>query len=143
MSYPKLSFRVGLARGFTLGPGKIDLLQAIDHEGSISKAARALGMSYRRAWLLVDDLNRGFGFDLVTTSMGGAAGGGAALTPDGEKVLAAYLAIGGALKRSAARPLQALARLAAEPVKTKLRPPRPHLGKAPGPAAKRGRKKAS
>lgn len=73
-----------------LGPGKIDLVEAIEQEGSISAAARAMGMSYRRAWLLVDALNRMFDQPLVVTSPGGAHGGGAMITDFGKDVAAAY-----------------------------------------------------
>ena len=73
-----------------LGPGKIALLEAIGAAGSISAAGRAHGMSYRRAWLLVEDLNRLFAEPLVTARPGGAKGGGAALTPTGERIVAAY-----------------------------------------------------
>jgi molybdate transport system regulatory protein len=142
--YPKISFRVGLGVGFSLGPGKIDLLDAIDTQGSISEAARSLGMSYRRAWLLVDDLNRGFGVDLVATALGGSTGGGASLTRAGAEVLKRYRAVATALDLAAAKDLQGLMRLAANvrmgPAKAKLHPPRPHLGRL---SAKHGRKKAT
>ena len=150
--YPKLSFRVGLGVGFSLGPGKIEVLQAIDRQGSISKAARALGMSYRRAWLLVDDLNRGFGIDLVATALGGSAGGGASLTKAGAEVLKRYLAIAAAINRAAARDLRGLVRLAAKvrPATSKLHPPRPHLARvgrvsaiASRPSARHDRTKAT
>lgn len=73
-----------------MGPGKADLLEAIDSTGSISGAAREMGMSYRRAWLLVDTMNSCFSEPLVTTAKGGTEGGGAALTPTGKKVLSAF-----------------------------------------------------
>ena len=73
-----------------LGPGKVDLLEAIGRTGSISAAGRDLGMSYRRAWLLVDALNHMFADVLVATSPGGAHGGGAKLTDYGRGVAAAY-----------------------------------------------------
>jgi molybdate transport system regulatory protein len=73
-----------------LGPGKMDLLEAIARTGSISAGGRALGMSYRRAWLLVDALNATFEEACVKAAAGGAHGGGAALTPFGEHLLAAY-----------------------------------------------------
>jgi molybdate transport system regulatory protein len=67
-----------------LGPGKVDLLEAIDRNGSISAAGRDLGMSYRRAWLLIDQVNN------VVASPGGAHGGGAQLTNFGRALIAAY-----------------------------------------------------
>ncbi|MGE0024043.1 MAG: winged helix-turn-helix domain-containing protein [Hyphomicrobium sp.] len=73
-----------------IGPGKADLLEAIGRTGSISSAARDLGMSYRRAWLLVDELGKLFKRPLLTTAAGGAHGGGAALTDFGRALVAAY-----------------------------------------------------
>lgn len=73
-----------------MGPGKAELLEAIEREGSISAAGRAMGMSYRRAWTLVDTMNRCWTQPLVKTSVGGGAGGGAQLTPFGEELLKAY-----------------------------------------------------
>ncbi|MHA3791625.1 LysR family transcriptional regulator [Sphingomonas sp. YL-JM2C] len=76
-----------------IGPGKADLLDAIDREGSISAAGRALGMSYRRTWLLVDSMNRCWAERLVETTPGGGQGSGARVTPFGRQVLAAYRAL--------------------------------------------------
>ncbi len=73
-----------------MGPGKVDLLEAIGRTGSISAAGREMGMSYRRAWLLVDELNRMFAKPIVTASTGGSHGGGAALTDFGRDIAAAY-----------------------------------------------------
>jgi molybdate transport system regulatory protein len=81
----KLTLRVDLGSGRALGPGKIRLLEAIEKTGSISQAGRKLGMSYRRAWLLVDDMNRCFREPVVTAQPGGSQGGGAALTVFGQK----------------------------------------------------------
>ena len=72
------------------GPGKADLLQAIARCGSISGSARDMGMSYRRAWLLVEEMNRCFSSALVSTATGGARGGGASVTGLGTEVLARY-----------------------------------------------------
>jgi molybdate transport system regulatory protein len=74
----------------SLGPGKAALLEAIRATGSISAAARSLGMAYRHAWELVDDLNAGFAPGVVDTAAGGKAGGGAHLTPFGEELLARF-----------------------------------------------------
>lgn len=82
--------RIALREGLILGPGKIDLIEVIGKEGSISAAARTMGMSYRRAWLLVDAMNRMFDQPLVVTSPGGAHGGGAVVTDFGRDVAAAY-----------------------------------------------------
>jgi len=73
-----------------MGPGKADLLEAIRGSGSISQAARQLGMSYKRAWNLADTMNRCFREPLIDTATGGGGGGGARLTPFGERVLAHF-----------------------------------------------------
>jgi molybdate transport system regulatory protein len=75
---------------YPLGPGKLALIEAIADTGSISAAARALGMSYRRAWLLVDAVNRSFRRPLVETSTGGRGGGGARVTEAGRQALEQY-----------------------------------------------------
>ncbi|WP_198376884.1 winged helix-turn-helix domain-containing protein [Neoroseomonas rubea] len=92
MTRPLLSLRIDLPQG-RIGPGKIALLEAIAREGSISAAGRALGMSYRRAWDLVDALNRIAGTPVVVASPGGARGGGASLTEAGRGLVADYRAI--------------------------------------------------
>lgn len=78
---------------FAFGPGKADLLDAIEAQGSISAAGRALGMSYRRSWLLVDEMNRCFEAPLVETLRGGGRERGARLTDAGRAVLADYRAL--------------------------------------------------
>jgi molybdate transport system regulatory protein len=70
-----------------VGPGKIDLLRQVAETRSISAAARAMGMTYKRAWLLIDSLNQGFGEPVVEASAGGKGGGGAHLTPLGEALV--------------------------------------------------------
>ena len=77
---PRLSLRLHFDSGMTFGRGKADLLQAVDEEGSISAAGRRMGMSYRRAWSLVEDMNAAFAAPVVETARGGAGGGGARLT---------------------------------------------------------------
>lgn len=76
-----------------LGPGKVALLEEIERSGSISKAARKLGLSYRRAWTLVDTMNKTFESYLVRGSAGGEKGGGASLTPLGVKMAKTYRAM--------------------------------------------------
>jgi molybdate transport system regulatory protein len=93
MAGTRLSIRIDLENGDRIGPGKVALLEAIRASGSISAAARTLGMSYRRAWLLVDALNRLFGEPVVETKHGGPAGGGAQLTPLGHRLVHHYRAI--------------------------------------------------
>lgn len=86
----KLKAQLYCGDEIAMGPGKADLLEAIARTGSISGAGRDLGMSYRRAWLLVDTMNRCFAAPLVETHPGGGKGAGAKLTPAGEAALAAY-----------------------------------------------------
>lgn len=83
----KLQLRCG--ESYAMGPGKADLIEAIRQEGSISAAGRALGMSYRRTWLLVDEMNRCFAEKLVETLSGGGRERGARVTEHGLAVLAA------------------------------------------------------
>lgn len=85
-----MSIRIDLAPGVRLGPGKVRLLESIAEHGSISAAGRALAMSYRRAWLLVDELNRSFVEPVVAAQPGGRSGGGATLTPFGGRLVACY-----------------------------------------------------
>jgi len=82
--------RIAMGKGLILGPGKVDLLEAIERKGSISAAAREMSMSYRRAWLLVDALNQMFARPLVVAAPGGVRGGGAQITEFGKSVAAAY-----------------------------------------------------
>ena len=89
----RLTLRVDLGKDRAVGPGKIRLLEAIRDTGSITKAGIALGMSYRRAWLLVDDMNNCFREPVVATQAGGTHGGGAAVTPFGTRLIDQYRAI--------------------------------------------------
>ena len=90
---PVISLRIDLDDGGRIGPGKIALLEKIAETGSISSAARAMGMSYKRAWNLVDETARLLGEAVVETRAGGALGGGARLTPAGERILVHFRAI--------------------------------------------------
>ena len=87
-AFPRL--RIPMGDGLVLGPGKIELLEAIGRSGSISGGGREMGMSYRRAWLLVDALNRMFAKPLIVTATGGSKGGGAQVTEHGWAVAQAY-----------------------------------------------------
>jgi molybdate transport system regulatory protein len=89
----RLTLRLDFGADRALGPGKIRLLETIDKTGSISQAGRSLGMSYRRAWLLVNDLNHLFRKPVVTTKPGGVQGGGATLTAFGKGLIRKYRAI--------------------------------------------------
>jgi molybdate transport system regulatory protein len=104
-----LSLRIDMPAG-RIGPGKIALLEAIDREGSISAAGRALDMSYRRAWNLVDATNKVLGTPVVATAPGGFRGGGALLTDAGRQLVADYRAIERAAQRAAEPRLLALAK---------------------------------
>ena len=90
-STPRLRILMGAA--VALGPGKADLLDAVEQTGSITAAARAMGMSYRRAWILIGAMNRDFREPLVETSAGGSGGGGARVTRAGHEALRRYRAM--------------------------------------------------
>lgn len=102
-------WRVWGSGGIAIGPGKRDLLEAIQKEGSISAAAAAMGMSYRRAWMLVETMNRCFRKPLVVTSRGRR--GGTSLTRDGRRALGLYNTIETASLKTARRPLATLWRM--------------------------------
>lgn len=91
--YPGLTLRVLGKRAAALGPGKAELIERIAETGSISAAARAMGMSYRRAWQLVRALNRDFREPVVETAIGGRRGGGARVTPFGERLVRQFRAM--------------------------------------------------
>ena len=110
---PRVRILIGSATA--LGPGKVDLLEAIARTGSISAAARSMDMSYRRAWLLVDTVNRCFKEDLVVTSTGGRGGGGTIVTPLGEEVLQRYRIMERKAERSVSEEVAIFASLLADP----------------------------
>lgn len=103
--------RLVLAPGIAIGPGKADLLDAIAETGSISAAGRRLKMSYRRAWMLVEELNTSFKSPLVAAGKGGAHGGGAKLTETGAAVLKRFRSIEAKTARAIAADLAALSAL--------------------------------
>ena len=88
--YPGLTLRVLAGASPAMGPGKARLIRLIASTGSISAAAREMGMSYRRAWQLVDAVNASFNQPVVTTAVGGKRGGGAVVTDFGKRVVEAY-----------------------------------------------------
>ena len=106
--------RLVLQRDVALGPGKADLLERISQTGSIAEAGRDLGMSYKRAWTLIDHLNQSFSQPLVETSRGGRSHGGATLTAAGEEVLSRYRRMEAATKEAVQTDLEALQRLVAD-----------------------------
>lgn len=110
----RLRLRIVFGPQAMLGPGKADLLEAIRETGSISAAGRRLGMSYKRAWSLVETLNAAFRDPLVESARGGAQGGGARLTAAGETVLSHYRTIEGRIAEAGAPELRALAGMLAD-----------------------------
>lgn len=108
-----IRFRLRITKGcdIAVGPGKIDLLEAIAATGSITAAAKQLGMSYRRAWLLADTMNRCFRGPVVEAEAGGTRGGGTALTPLGTEVIRRYRQAETLAAGAAARELAALTHL--------------------------------
>jgi len=89
----RLTLRIDFANGSQIGHGKVRLLELIAEHGSISRAAKQIDMSYRRAWLLVDELNRMFKAPVIETQHGGSGGGSARLTSFGHAVVGHYRAI--------------------------------------------------
>jgi molybdate transport system regulatory protein len=89
-SSPEIRFRVDFDDRCSIGVGKIRLLEAIEHTGSLSQAARDTGMSYRRAWLLIGSMNAEFDTPVISATVGGSGGGGAKLTSFGRELIEAY-----------------------------------------------------
>jgi molybdate transport system regulatory protein len=112
MAETSLSIRVDLPNRDRIGPGKVALLEAIRETGSISAAARRIGMSYRRAWLLVEQINDALAEPAVSAATGGRQGGGAILTPVGERIVALYRSIEAIARNSARDEFRAMGKLA-------------------------------
>ena len=112
-STPRLRILLGAA--VALGPGKADLLDAVVETGSISAAARAMGMSYRRAWTLIDAMNSDFKLPLVESSAGGSGGGGAHLTETGHEALRRYRAMENKATAAVKKEITTFAHLLKEP----------------------------
>jgi len=110
---PRVQFRLRISRGadIAIGPGKVDLLEAIAETGSITAAARSLGMSYRRAWLLVDTMHRCFRRPVVEAAAGGTRGGGSRLTTLGSEVVRRYRRIEARAGKAGSVDILALTRL--------------------------------
>jgi molybdate transport system regulatory protein len=104
---PKLTLRIDFDADRAIGPGKVKLLEMIDKHGSISEAGRQMGMSYRRAWLLVDSVNRSFNVPVIASQKGGQHGG-AALTEFGHAVVQHYRAIESAAEKAGGAHIEAL-----------------------------------
>jgi molybdate transport system regulatory protein len=105
---PRLRIRIDFGPRCSLGPGKIALLEAIGSTGSLSKGARRERMSYRRAWLLLDDLNRSFAQPATAAAVGGRGGGGMRLTAFGKLLIARYRSLERAVAALGARRLGAI-----------------------------------
>lgn len=104
----RLRLRILFGKDAMFGPGKAELLEHIRRTGSIAAAGRAMGMSYKRAWTLVDEMNGVFLRPLVASARGGAGGGGAALTEAGAEVLRRYRAVEAAAAMAGGEDLAAL-----------------------------------
>jgi molybdate transport system regulatory protein len=110
---PEVRFRLRIRQAdlIAIGPGKIALLEAIHEHGSISAAARSLGMSYRRAWLLVDELNRSLDAPATHSGPGGVSGGSSELTPVGLQLISLYRGIEARAEEACAEQIAALVKL--------------------------------
>lgn len=103
-------FRVDFGKSCSVGAGKIELLEGIARSGSLSQAAREMGMSYRRAWLLLDDLNGSFDRPVTHATVGGRGGGGVVLTRFGSSLVSGYRRLDSSLQPLAKSCLKAFAR---------------------------------
>jgi len=108
MASPVVRFRIDFAEHGSLGPGKIRLLEAIRETGSLSQGARRMGMSYRRAWLLIESLKQTFKEPVTSASTGGKSGGGMLITEFGESLIASYRELERDFTALASRRLHAL-----------------------------------
>jgi molybdate transport system regulatory protein len=113
MVAPVIRFRIDFAMNSWVGPGKIELLEAIRRHGSLTRAARSLGMSYRRAWLLIEHLNSCFREPVTLATTGGKGGGGVTLTTFGQSLITSYRELELDIASAAARRLPAIARAVA------------------------------
>lgn len=110
---PTVRFRLRVSAGdlIAIGPGKVELLEAIREHGSLTSAAKALGISYRRAWMMLDELTRALKRPAVETASGGAHGGGTALTALGEELIARYRRVERTAAKACADDLEALRKM--------------------------------
>jgi molybdate transport system regulatory protein len=107
---PTLFIRIKFGDRAFIGPGKIRLMELIDELGSISAAGRAMGMSYRRAWLIIDGLNTAFASPVVVKQTGGSGGGGAVLTELGRDIVKRYKRVHATATERSASDLRALSK---------------------------------
>ena len=111
----KLRMRVNVGEQIAVGPGKIQLLEALAEQGSITAAAKSLDMSYRRAWLLIDELNRSLAEPAVASATGGQRGGGSELTDAGRRLIELYRGIEAQALKACAPDIRKLLKLLATP----------------------------
>lgn len=121
----RLTIRIDFGDAAAFGPGKARLLELVDETGSIRRAAAAMDMSYRQAWLLVQAVEATFGGTVVETARGGAGGGGARLTDLGRTLLTRYRTLEAKAAQAAAADMAALVRLTRSPASQKRRSIRP------------------
>jgi molybdate transport system regulatory protein len=119
LNAPEIRFRVDFYDRCSVGTGKIRLLEAVERTGSLSQAAREIGMSYRRAWLLIDSMNCEFDVPVTSATVGGSGGGGAKLTSFGRELIGAYRALE---RRLAALSAEHMGDIAAHAVNRRARP---------------------
>lgn len=124
MPTPVVRFRIDFAEGAYVGPGKIHLLEAIRDSGSLSQAARNIGMSYRRAWLLVDSLKGSFRRPVTCAAGGGRGGGGVQVTEFGETLIDSYRKLEKDIAALAVQRLHAVVPAVARPAASAARSPR-------------------
>ena len=120
----RFRLRVTAGEAIFVGPGKVALLEAIRDTRSITAAAKSLGMSYRRAWLLVDELNRSLASVAVESAIGGERGGGSELTALGCELIDVYRRIEATAARACAKDIARLLELATPPRPTPAAPRR-------------------
>ena len=111
----KLRMRISLGEQIAVGPGKIALLEALAEQGSITAAAKSLEMSYRRAWLLIDELNRSLAEPAVASATGGQHGGGSEVTETGRRLIALYRGVEAQALKACAPDIRKLMNLLAKP----------------------------
>lgn len=116
-----IRFRIDFSESSNLGPGKITLLEGIRACGSLSEAARQMGISYRRAWLLLDSLNNSFDLPATVNSVGGPGGGGAQVTPFGVLMIERYREVERKLNDVAGEYLEEIRRRANRSTETRVR----------------------
>jgi molybdate transport system regulatory protein len=120
----RLTIRIEFANGRAIGPGKIRLLELVEQEGSIRGAAIAMGMSYRRAWLLIHEMEAMMATPVVVAASGGTGGGGTKLTPRGRAVVDRYRSLEVRAARSVDRELRALSKMTNTSVRARALPAR-------------------